>query len=322
MFRRNAHTSPILGSILTALLGLAAIPGSALAQSDIFLQGGFLRGLGNTTWTYEGGFISQRSKHLGLGFAYYNEGHIPDNHRDGLAAQAWYLQPLSNDFEIQLGAGPYATMNNTTADGVRVNDFKLGVLTSAALKWHPTGAPWYLRLQYNYAWVPASLNTNALLLGVGRDFAYQDNGDDDSKRLNMEFSFWGGSSRTTQIGTQNTAIAYELETKFHFNGSENLGYSVGLLSEGDTNLSHRRGVPVRFWYDQHLTKKFTVGAGIGPYVAYNGSNIRELEVIGIGSLRATWLLTKRFGLGLMYTRVASFANRDQDIGMLGLLMKL
>src|SRR5690349_22550209 len=86
---------------------------SALAQSEAFIQGGALHGRDANTWTYEGGFVSQRSEHFGLGFAYNNDGHLADNHRDGLAAQAWFIQRLSERFELELGTGPYATMNNT-----------------------------------------------------------------------------------------------------------------------------------------------------------------------------------------------------------------
>jgi len=71
-----------------------------------------------------------------------------------------------------------------------------------------------------------------------------------------------------------------------------------------------------------LTKRLTVSAGLGPYVSYDGLNNRKVEVIGIGSLRVSFLLIDRYELGIMYHRVASFANRDQDIAMLGLLAHL
>jgi hypothetical protein len=302
------------------ILGLLFVATSAAAQSDIYLQGGGLRGLESTTWTYEGGFISKRSDHFGIGFAYLNEGHLTDNHRDGLSAQGWFIQKMGDAFEFQLGTGPYAAMDNTTVDGVRQNEFKLGLLTSAALKWHPTKKPWYVRAQYNNAWVSNSFHSNAVLLGLGRDFKFQD--DDKEGNLGADLSIWGGTSRTTMVGPQNTAIAYELEAKSHFGQSEHLGYSVSLLSEGDTNLTNRKGVPVQFWYDQPLTKRLTVSAGIGPYVSYDGLNNSKVEVIGIGSLRVSFLLIDRYELGIMYHRVASFANRDQDIAMLGLLAHL
>jgi hypothetical protein len=303
------------------MLGFLLVAASALAQSDIYLQGGGLRGLDSTTWTYEGGFISMRSSHFGIGFAYVNEGHITDNHRDGLAAQGWFAQALGDAFETQLGTGPYATMNNTTVDGVRENAFKLGLLTSVALKWYPTKKTWYLRAQYNNAWVPNSFNSNAVLLGIGRDFRYQED-DHDNGKLNTDLSLWGGTSRTTQVGTQNTAIAYELEAKFRLGKSEHLAYSVSLLSEGNTNLTDRGGVPIQFWYDQPITKRLTMSAGVGPYISYDGANNKKVELIGIASLRVTFLLVDRFEIGVMYHRVASFANRDEDIAMLGLLAHL
>ena len=139
-------------------------------------------------------------------------------------------------------------MNNTTIDGARQNQFEVSALTSLALKWYPTPNPWYVRAQYNNSWVPASFHSNALLLGLGRDFSYEED-QFETQKLDVDVSFWGGSSRTTQVGDQHTAIGYEIEAKFHITGvkgfEENLAYSIGFLSEGDTNLVDRRGVPVR-----------------------------------------------------------------------------
>jgi hypothetical protein len=42
---------------------------------------------------------------------------------------------------------------------------------------------------------------------------------------------------------------------------------------------------------------------------------------GIFSVRATYLFDP-YDIGFMYTRVASFSHRDQDMLMLGLLMRL
>jgi len=306
------------------MLGLLFAASCAFAQtdeSDIFLLGGVLHALDANTWTYESGFISRRSTHFGIGFAYNNDGHLSDNHRDGLTAQAWYLQPLGGRFELQLGTGPYATMNNTTIDGVRQNQFEVGVLTSAALKWHPTDNPWYLRAQYNNTWVPASFHSNAVLLGAGRDFSYKE--DDTSNNLNVDASFWGGTSRTTQIGDQHTALAYELEAKstIHLKDFDNLAYSVSFLSEGDTGLVDRRGVPVRLWYDQPAGP-LKVSFGLGPYFAYDGLSDKKFRVAGIASIRVSYALSRHYGIGVMYTRVASFYIRDEDIVMAGLLVSL
>jgi hypothetical protein len=306
-----------------SLLGPLLAASTAFAQSDhsdIFLLGGGLHALGDTTWTYESGFVSKLTTHFGIGFAYNNDGHLPDNHRDGLAAQGWYIQRLGRHVELQLGAGPYATMNNTTVHGTRENEFQVGALTSVALKWYPTDHPWYLRAQYNNTWVPASFHSNALLLGVGRDFSYQEDATG-AKRLNVDVSFWGGSSRTTQVGAQHTALAYEVEGKSHFAGFDKLGYSASFLSEGDTGLVNRRGVPLRLWYDQPAGP-LMVSFGLGPYVAYDGLSAKKFRVAGTGSLRVAYALSRHYGIGVMYTRVASFYNRDEDIVMAGLLVRL
>jgi hypothetical protein len=302
------------------VVALLLVAPRAFAQSEVFIQTGALYGADNATWTYEAGFISRRSEHFGIGFAYYNEGHLFDNHRDGLTAQAWYLLPLSSRIDLEVGTGPYATMNNTTVDGDRVNEFKLGVLSSVALKWRPTAKLWYLRAQYNNVWVPNSVHSNALLLGIGRDFQHQEDNGTNGK-LDADLSIWGGWSRTTQVGAQRTAVGYEVEAKKRFKGSEHLAWSVGLLSEGDTNLANRKGIPIQFWYNQPVTKRITVSAGIGPYIAYDGIDAK-VRPAGIGSLRATISVIDRYELGIMYTRVASFYNRDQDIAMIGFLAHL
>jgi len=308
------------------LIGFLFANASVFAQtenSDVFALGGGLHGLNHTTWTYEVGFIYEPATHFGIGLAYNNEGHLPDNHRDGLAAQAWYVQSLSRDFEVQLGTGPYLSMNNTTVDGVRENDFEVGLLTSAALKWHPAASPWYLRAQYNNAWVPRSFNSKAVLLGLGRDFSFTDD-PNNSKLLDADVSVWLGSSRTTQIGTQETAIGYEVEAKFR--ARETFSYSVAFLSEGDTNLVNRRGVVAQVWLGADLSERLAVSGGIGPYLAYDGDHAGKVGVLGIASARVTLVLLKtqqhRYEAGLMYTRVASFYNRDQDIFMIGLLAQL
>jgi hypothetical protein len=292
----------------------------AFAQSELFFQGGSLYGKSDTTWAAEFGFLSRRSRHFGLGFAYYNEGHLPDNHRDGYTVQAWFLQPLDGGFEFQLGSGPYVNMNNTTVNGNRENQFRLGLLSSAALKWNFGTSPWYLRVQYNNAWVPRSFSSNAVLLGVGRDFRHQE--DENDGKLGADLGFWGGYSRTTQVGQQQTAVGYEFETKFRIKRYEHLAWSVGLLSEGNTNLADRKGVPIRLWYDQPASDRLTLSFGAGPYPAYNGVGNRRFHMNGIVSIRATVRLISRYETGLMYTRVASFANRDQDLVMLGLLVHL
>lgn len=305
-----------------------AAPVAPSENVDFFIVGGTLRGLGETTFNLGSGFIYKPSEsHWGLGFAYNNDGHLTNNHRDGLAAQGWYNLALDDaeKFKLQLGTGPYFSMNNTNdASGVRLNEFKVGLLSSVALKWSPFGNGWYLRLQYNNTWVPGSFDSNAVLVGAGRDFETKGE-PTDSSPIRGDISAWGGSSRTTQIGTQESAAAYQLEAQYHLEDPKHWwtvsAWSVGLLSEGDTLLAHRTGIPVQLWWTSPFAHvNFAFGAG--PYLAYDGARTEnQTNLMGILSLRATYKVMETQGhaveAGFMYTRVASFYNRDQDIFMLG-----
>lgn len=321
--------------MLLPCLLLAATSASARAENDagsdtidFYVMGGALRGLNETTWTASSGFIYRPTeRNLGLGFAYVNDGHLLNNHRDGLVAQLWYVRPLGDDFEVQLGIGPYASMNNTNnANGVRVNQFEMGLFSSVALKWRFSDNGWYLRSQFNNTWVPGSFNSNALLFGAGRDFTSTDDLDS-PLRLRASVSVWGGSSRTTQIGTQQSGAAYMLQAQYLIESPNRwwdpAAYSVGFLSEGNTVLAHRTGIPIQVWWTTPPARRVTFGFGVGPYLAQDGArDENKLNLLGILSLRATYQMwaTNRHAVeaGFMYTRVASFYNRDQDIFMLGL----
>ena len=319
---------------LILLAGVLLAASSAFAQpdaedtetDDFYVLGGALRALGDTTWTLQSGFIYRPTdSKFGLGFSYNNDGHLPNNHRDGLAGQVWYVQQLGEKFELQAGTGPYANMNNTNENGQRVNKFEVGLMTSVALKWHVFPHGWYLRTQYNNTWVPGSFNSNALLVGAGCDFTTLENSDGPT-RLGLDVSLWGGSSRTTQIGTQKSAAAYQVELQYLFDTHAQwwqvAGISTGLLSEGDTTLQRRTGIPLQFWWSSEPSH-VTFSTGVGPYLAYDGVRTEnKVNLLGIFSIRVTYKFMEtrkhQFEAGFMYTRVASFYNRDEDIFMLGL----
>ena len=197
--------------------------------------------------------------------------------------------------------------------------------SSVALKWHVFPHGWYLRTQYNNTWVPGSFNSNALLVGAGRDFTTLENSDGPT-HLGLDVSLWGGSSRTTQIGTQKSAAAYQVELQYLFDTHAQwwqvAGISTGLLSEGDTTLQRRTGIPLQFWWSSEPSH-VTFSAGVGPYLAYDGVRTEnKVNLLGIFSIRVTYKFMEtrkhQFEAGFMYTRVASFYNRDEDIFMLGL----
>ncbi len=318
-------------AILVIATGFPLAASAQVAQKDeavdFHIMGGVLRGRDDYTWTAATGFVYRPAdSRWGLGFAYVNDGHLPNNHRDGFAAQGWYVQSLGDGLELQLGAGPYASMNNTEVNGERLNQFRMGILGSAALKWHVLGNGWYLRSQVNAAVMARSFSSAALMLGVGYDF--QPGGaqvSNDAARLRSDISVWGGISRTTTVGTQRNAGAFRIETQYLPQDGgpwwEPSAYSIGFLSEGDTFITDRMGIPVQAWW-RTPPERFVFSFGLGPYLAYDKRRDQSLGLLGILSLRAAMEVYEsanvRFEVGVMYSRVASFYNKDQDIYLAGI----
>jgi hypothetical protein len=328
--RRSCFRTTSARWVVASLLSAASI-GPALAANrperesvDFYVVGGALRGLGETTWTAQTGFIySPTTTPWGIGFVYTNDGHLTNNHRDGFAVQGWYVWPVSDRLEIQAGSGPYANMNNTTLSRGRENRFRVGLFTTLALKWHPFESGWYLRSQVTNTWVPGSFNSNAILFGAGYDFISTS----DVKwptRLKADISVWGGTSRTTQLGGQQTSGAVQIEAQYILDQPsawwQPAAYSVAFLSEGDTGLVHRRGFPLQAWW-RTPPDTITFSFGIGPYIAYDTYRDTPLTAMGILSIRAACKVldmpSSAIEAAFMYTRVASFYHKDQDIFMLG-----
>jgi hypothetical protein len=319
-----------LPCVLFALLG--ALPAAVNAQSaaqpenvDYYIMGGALRGRGDFTWTASTGFVYRPAdSRWGLGFMYSNDGHLPNNHRDGFAAQGWYAQSLGDGLEMQLGAGPYVSMNNTEVNGERLNQFRMGILGSAALKWHVLGNGWYLRSQINTTLMLRSFDTVAVLFGVGYDFPPQ-GATGTPQRLRADVSVWSGISRTTTVGTQRNAGAFRVEAQYLVEERgqwwEPSAYSVGFLSEGDTFITDRKGIPVQAWW-RTPPERFVFSFGLGPYLAHDSRRDQSFGLLGILSLRAAMdvfdTTYTRFEIGVMYSRVASFYNKDQDIYLAGI----
>lgn len=278
------------------------------ADGDTYIMFGGLTGMGEKTYAYQVGFDRNFSEHFSVGATYYNEGHLPSDHRDGLALQGWYGLKLSRDLALKLGVGPYVSMDGNYTGTTETNDKGFGILSSVALKWYPSSSSWYLRAQYNNVLLVNGYSTNALLLGVGTDYEKRkgDLGTD------TEFGLWTGISRVTNANSSN-GLAFQIEGKRPIN--DYLAYSVAYLNEG----SNRQGVLGQLWLEGH-SEKWNYGGGIGPYLAFDSAQSGP-NLMAAGSLRLTRNITKSTQVGFTYTRVISTYNRDSDIYMFGGSMK-
>lgn len=246
---------------------------------------------------------------------YLNEGHPENHHRDGFAIQPSLYKDFNN-WRLQLSAGPYYSMDTThRADGTVLNDKHLGLLSSLALKWHPSQRDWYVGIGYNNVWMRNSLNSNSVLLLVGTDLQQvsgTEKGGDVSK---MKVGLWIGPGNTTNPGTKVTNGG-QLEFAFPF--SDQFSYSFAGLYEGNTTLADRKGLMAQGWYNEIL-KNWTISAGVGPYLAHDSlRDNKATSLLAVASVRATYQLTRRTNIGLNFNRVISFYHRDADMFMFGI----
>ncbi|WP_148415459.1 hypothetical protein [Noviherbaspirillum massiliense] len=269
---------------------------------------------------YPASLLSDREK-LRADMVYYNEGHPNNNHRDGFAAQLVYANRFRRNLAVEFGIGPYLNMNTTTIDGREIDESHWGGLISAALR---VGLDQYspglhLRIGINHAVVHDAHSSTALMAGIGKYFdaapAYPDEG-------SGPHPFWlgvaTGSSKTNQTMTDMT-YGISLEGKRYWG---QWAASVSALAEGDDGSRvNRYGIAAQGWYVQSLTDKWSVSAGVGPYLARNErASDDNFRVDGLLTFQAERLLSHSVKVYASFSRVQTFREKnDRDLFRIGVM---
>jgi hypothetical protein len=280
----------------------------------------------------EGGSLQNRALELEFGayispnvrvdVAHINEGHPINNHRDGFAAKAVYVLPINEKARVELGAGPYISMNTTTPKGrtleYQKDEKRLGVVGTAALLYRLTEGGFYARAQVNQVKMPGGPSTTAVLVGLGKDF----NRPQVSAELQMlesektQVSAWIGKSKTNRANAGGTITDGQIEASKEV--SPSMAYSVSLVDEGKGPMVNRKGAAAQVWYVTPAGDNWKFRAGIGPYLAEN--NVRDdhrVSTNGMVSLVAERKITDKTSISARFNRVMSTNNRDGDMFMIG-----
>jgi hypothetical protein len=259
-----------------------------------------------------------------IDFVHYNEGHPDNNHRDGFALQWLLVRRLGTRGAVELGAGPYLSMNTTVIDGRQVDDANVGALLSLGLRLPlgdlPEGT--HLRIGYNHVQMRNVHRSDALMIGIGRQFGRAEpDPDTDPANGRAWVGASVGNSITNMAGT-NGARAAVLEARRYLGERlEHWAVSAKFLFEGDDGARvDRRGLAGQLWYVQTVTPRFAMSAGLGPYVARN----RRDDNITHGNLLITFqaeqALSRHTRAFLNFNRVKTFRQTDdRDLFQLGLL---
>lgn len=255
-----------------------------------------------------------------IDFVYYNEGHPDNNHRDGFALQWLAARRFSRAWTGELGFGPYLSMNTTAIAGRQIDDARLGVLLSAGLRLTVPGPPGtHLRLGYNHATMRHVHRSDALVLGLGRQFGPAEPAPD----VVPDGGLWLGATvgwALTNVPGSHEARAAVLEARQY---AERWGIGYKFLFEGDDGAHvDRRGVAGQLWYVQPVTPHLSMSAGLGPYFAANRRDDNRTATNLLISFQAEHALSARTRAAVNFNRIKTFRKtNDRDLFQFGLLRR-
>lgn len=319
---RSARVRPLLAG----LCSVAAFYAAPADAQEFSVLAGSLWGGGDRSYAWAFDYQEGLSEHTALGFTWYNEGHIPDHHRDGQAVQFWGRMPLENRrFVLSAGVGPYRYFDTVPAAEGRgySNTHGWGVLMSVRAAYY-TSHRWIAQLQLNRAQVFSGPDTTSVMFGVGYQLdAPGTPGPRDAALL-----------RTRNV-TNNEVTAMLGETILNSRSSPStLGGSIeyrrGLtrlvdwtatwLYEGAKQGIRRNGIASELWLTRaFLDDKLTLSAGAGGYFAVN-QRTREGQpgagdgrLSGIVSISASYRLSDRWLTRITWNRVVTRYDRDTDV---------
>jgi hypothetical protein len=271
-----------------------------------------------------------------LDVVHYNEGHPDNNHRDGFALQWLAAKRFDAWLSAEAGVGPYLSMNTTFVDGRQIDDTRWGLLASAALRFD---LPWawpgtHVRLAYNHVQVSGAPRSDALLLGIGRQFgavADSAGGHEASSpgMLHDNEPVWlgvsAGGAITNMAGTNGAAAVRIAARRSLPAGRARWAVSGSFVFEGEDDARvNRRGLAAQLWYRQPVTPRFGIEVGAGPYFARNkhdeGNGRNCTRGNALISLQADYAVSPRYRLLLSFSRVKTFIDtNDRDLYLIGVL---
>lgn len=314
-------------TVLAVAIAMAgALSASNAASQELGLYAGPLTGSGTHTYSWAINYTEGFGRYFAGSIAWLNEGHLPDHHRDGQAAQVWARFPVvSPRVVFALGVGPYRYFDTETAKQGQAysNTHGWGLVYSARATYY-SAHRWTANLQLNRVQIGGGPSTTALLLGIG----YQlDAPDEPGPRA---FAL----PRTRNV-TDNEITALIGQTILNSPGSETsiaeaieyrrgltpwLDATIGYLHEGRGVGTRRNGLTAQLWLTRaFLNDKLTLGIGAGAYAAVdrpsnpNGDGTGDGILSGIVSISGSYRLTDHWSARLTWNRVVTRYSRDTDV---------
>ncbi len=318
----------IIALILLALHLPSAQPGWT---QELYLLGGGIKDTGRNDYSYSWmlHYMQGLGEHAAYSISYVNEGHLPNNHRDGISAQLWgRTSVLDRKLSLEAGVGPYRYFDTQqAARGLSYSDTHgWGALFSLAGVWRPESR-WLARLQANWVQTDHGINTYSLLFGVGYQLEPPSRGPAKEGRLQSEratrneiTAFLGQTTVNSLDSPRSTARSLE----YRRNLAPYLDWTAAWLNEGDNRLIRRNGLVSQLWaVRSFLEDRLNLGIGLGPYLAIDryrdpqDGEGGEHALAAVVSLSASWRFSRSWAARLTWHRISTNYDRDTDVFLLG-----
>lgn len=310
------------------LLGLTAA--TARADEVSILGGGISsRSSDAQSYTWALDYRHTLAPNFGVSASWINEGHVPNHHRDGIAAQFWIgTTAFDPRLSFAAGIGPYYYFDTTrTAGSDAESDIHgWGVLYSASARWQLT-RDWLVDLRLQFTETSRSIDTASVLLGIGYKFDGEPTADAAPGRsawassTRNEVAFLGGQAVVNDFSSE---PSFAMSVEYRRSLNDHFDWTLSWLHEGQPRLARRNGVVSELWLGRTLGEgRWTIGAGLGVGVivdVYSGDFAdggRE-RLAPIFSLTARYRLTPDWSARAIWHRVSAEDPFDSDVFLLGI----
>jgi hypothetical protein len=278
------------------------------------------------TWAIE--YREPIREHLSGSFIWLNEGHQPNNHRDGQAVQLWWhTEPGPAGLVFEGGAGPYRYYDTHLLH--TMPDFEdkdgWGALVSASADWYFANH-WFSYLRLNQVLVQDKYNTSSVTVGFGYRFASKlaealvEGGVEPAPIApRWEIDSMLGE-RVANSAHSETGPAESVDVRRTL--SEHFAVTGTLLAGQNTKLDWRAGIAAQLWLQQYLTPKFSAGAGAGAFIVSEDDNVKDASapsnLAAMISVSLAYSLGPTWTLRATWDRIGTGDDHDCDIVRLGI----
>lgn len=307
------------------MLGYIAFVGAAHAQ-ELSVLGGVLRANrpGESTYAWGFTYLQALDEHNALSYSWLNEGHVQDNHRDGLALQYW-RRGLFFDRRLSLAAGVgvynYFDTIASVDNKPYIDSHGWGPIFSLSATWF-TDERLFYQFRLNEILAPRSYNTFSAMFGIGYELDAPKGhgslagGTSDSVPTGNEITAMAGWTEVNSLRSPG-AFAYGVEYRHGF--GRYIDGTISWINEGHTQFNTRSGAAAQIWLRRSfLNDHLNLGVGAGPYYALDTHRVKDGTDTGGGvslllTMSAAYNISRHWTVRASWNRVMTSYNKDSDI---------